>query len=121
MPDSAARRASAAHPQEPRERRDRVRLSGIAILETRGRVLGWPEPRAYVSDLQANSKMLVRVQKQTGKTETQSFRIQKSKPLIDEIDAVLAKHYGFSAAELDFIVNYDIKFRLGADEAEDDE
>jgi hypothetical protein len=29
--------------------------------------------------------------------------------------AVLARHYGFTAAELDFILNYDIKYRLGRD------
>lgn len=27
----------------------------------------------------------------------------------------LAGHYGFTAEELDFILNYDIKFRLGRD------
>ena len=57
--------------------------------------------------------MLARNQKQTGKTETQSFKIQKSKPIIDEIDHVLAKHYGFTNEELDFIINYDIKYRMG--------
>ena len=36
-----------------------------------------------------------------------------SKPIIDEIDTVLAQHYGFTAEELDFILNYDIKYRLG--------
>jgi len=36
-----------------------------------------------------------------------------SKPVIDEIDAVLAQHYGFTAEELDFIINYDIKYRMG--------
>lgn len=36
-----------------------------------------------------------------------------SKPIIDEIDKVLAKHYGFSEEELDFIINYDIKYRMG--------
>jgi hypothetical protein len=36
-----------------------------------------------------------------------------SKPILDEIDTVLAKHYGFTAEELDFILNYDIKYRLG--------
>lgn len=38
---------------------------------------------------------------------------QKSKPIIDEIDKVLAKHYGFTDEELDFIINYDIKYRMG--------
>ncbi len=39
-----------------------------------------------------------------------------SKPIIDEIDAVLAEHYGFTEEELDFIVNYDIKYRMGRGE-----
>ena len=43
----------------------------------------------------------------------------KSKPIIDEIDKVLAKHYGFTEEELDFIINYDIKYRMG-DELNDD-
>ncbi|HUW32941.1 MAG TPA: hypothetical protein VM223_15140 [Planctomycetota bacterium] len=44
------------------------------------------------------------------------------KPIIDEIDRVLAKHYGFTDEELDFIINYDIKYRMGkgGGEEEDD-
>ena len=38
----------------------------------------------YLEDLQRNSTMLVRRQKQTGRIETQSFKIQKSKPIIDK-------------------------------------
>ena len=37
----------------------------------------------------------------------------KSKLIIDEIDSVLAQHYGFTDEELDFIINYDIKYRMG--------
>jgi hypothetical protein len=40
---------------------------------------------------------------------------KKSKPIIDEIDKVLAKHYGFTEEELDFIINYDIKYRMGSE------
>ena len=36
-----------------------------------------------------------------------------SKPIIDEIDRVLAEHYGFTDEDLDFIINYDIKYRVG--------
>jgi hypothetical protein len=55
---------------------------------------------------------------------TKPFR--PSKPIIDEIDTVLARHYGFSDEELDFIINYDIKYRMGDDlfndgDDEDDE
>jgi len=35
------------------------------------------------------------------------------KAILDEIDRVLAKHYGFTDEELDFIINYDIKYRMG--------
>jgi len=75
----------------------------------------------YLKDLDKNSTMLVREQKQTGTTETQSFKIQKSKPILDEIDTVLAKHYGFTSEELDLILNYDIKYRLGRSGGEQEE
>ncbi|MFH1515157.1 MAG: hypothetical protein ABIG42_06830 [bacterium] len=35
------------------------------------------------------------------------------KHIIDEIDRVLARHFGFTDEELDFIINYDIKYRMG--------
>ncbi len=71
----------------------------------------------YIVDLQTNSTMRVRNQISTGRTETQSFKVQKSKSIIDRIDKVLAMHYGFDDEETDFLVNYDIKFRVGLDEA----
>jgi hypothetical protein len=43
-----------------------------------------------------------------------------SKPIIDEIDCVLARHYGFTDEELDFIINYDIKYRMGQEAEGDD-
>ena len=43
-----------------------------------------------------------------------------SKPIIDEIDRALAKHYGFTDEELDFIINYDIKYRMGRDGGEEE-
>lgn len=36
-----------------------------------------------------------------------------SKSLIDNIDAALAPHYSFTDEQLDYIINFDIKFRLG--------
>ncbi len=38
------------------------------------------------------------------------------KPIIDEIDRALARHYGLSDEELDFIINYDVKYRMGSDQ-----
>jgi len=44
-----------------------------------------------------------------------------SKPIIDDIDRMLAKHYGFTDEELEFIINYDIKYRMGRDSDKGDE
>jgi len=46
-------------------------------------------------------------------TNELNFDISQSKPIIDEVDRVLAKYYGFADEELDFIINYDIKYRMG--------
>ena len=34
---------------------------------------------------------------------------------------VLAKHYGFTNEDMDFIINYDIKYRMGRDTENDKE
>lgn len=49
------------------------------------------------------------------------FFASMSKPIIDEIDYVLAEHFGFTDEQLDFIINYDIKFRLGQDSCDEEE
>ena len=36
-----------------------------------------------------------------------------SKPIIDQIDRLLADHYQLDEAEADFIINYDLKYRTG--------
>ena len=51
--------------------------------------------------------------KTRGPSYTFRYQNYKSKPTIDEIDQLLAQHYGFTAEELDFIINYDIKYRMG--------
>jgi hypothetical protein len=76
--------------------------------------------KEYLEDLDANSHLLTRQQRQTGETQTQSFKVQKSKPILDRIDATLATHYNFTNEELDFIQNYDIKYRVGATAENDD-
>lgn len=67
-------------------------------------------------DYQKNSHIKVRNYAKKGRVFTmrkQHFFIKYSKPIIDEIDKVLAVHYGFTDEELDFIINYDIKYRMG--------
>ncbi len=57
--------------------------------------------------------------KSTGNVVYDEYYPKKSKHIIDEIDRILAKHYGFTEEETDFIINYDIKYRMGK-ELEDD-
>lgn len=38
-----------------------------------------------------------------------------SKGLIDIIDEAIAPHYGFTQEEVDFIINFDVKFRMGGE------
>ncbi len=59
--------------------------------------------------------------KTTGKVVYDEFSPRHSKLIIDEIDRVLAQHYGFTDEELDFIINYDIKYRMGRDDGDEDE
>ena len=62
--------------------------------------------------MKANSKRRVYHYKTTVRVEYDEFYMRISKPIIDEIDSVSARHYGFTEEELDFIVNYDIKYRM---------
>ena len=70
-------------------------------------------------DLNDNKTELIVNSKTRGIVSSFVFKKKLSKPIIDEIDKVLAKHYGFTEEELDFIINYDIKYRMG-DELNDE-
>lgn len=65
------------------------------------------------NDMQANSMRRVYNYKTTGRVEYDEFYMKKSKSIIDKIDTILAKHYNFTEEELDYIINYDIKYRMG--------
>lgn len=61
--------------------------------------------------LNANSKS--QQYETTGSRKQLIFHPAASKSIIDEIDIILAKHYNFTEEEIDFIINYDIKYRMG--------
>jgi hypothetical protein len=69
---------------------------------------------ALMIDLKKHAVRKAAVSRVTGRVEYDEFWPRHSKAIIDDIDTALATHYGFSDEELDFIVNYDIKYRLGA-------
>ena len=68
---------------------------------------------ALEKDLNDKKTTLVVNSKTRGIINSFVFKKKLSKPIIDEIDKALASHYGFTEEELDFIINYDIKYRMG--------
>lgn len=66
-------------------------------------------------DLDANKRKLITNSSTRGTVNSFVYRKKLSKSIIDEIDTVLALHYGFTDEELDFIINYDIKYRMGSE------
>jgi hypothetical protein len=66
-----------------------------------------------MKDYETNANRKQTLYKTTGKVIYDEYYPRKSKHIIDEIDKVLAQHYGFTDEELDFIINYDIKYRMG--------
>jgi hypothetical protein len=52
-----------------------------------------------------------------GQCQVPFYRQGASKSILDAIDTVLAEHYGMTGEELDFILSYDSKFRMGENHA----
>lgn len=74
------------------------------------------------SDYQRNSHIKERNYSKKGRSFTmqkQHFFIKYSKPIIDQIDTLLAKYYRFTSSQLDFVINYDIKYRMGDELSEE--
>ncbi|OQA89175.1 MAG: hypothetical protein BWY28_01213 [bacterium ADurb.Bin236] len=91
-------------------------------------VRSFPIPKSLVHEdrlVQLGDKLMVALLKGTERKNIQTqdghkiaydeYYGWKAKELINEIDHVLSKHYGFTDEELDFIINYDIKYRMGKD------
>ena len=73
---------------------------------------------ALVDDLEKNAEVRIRRRADGSERKEVNYFVGKSKFLIDKIDRVLAEHYGFTDEELDFIINYDIKYRIGRESEE---
>ena len=64
--------------------------------------------KRYLREIRATSRTMLK-----SGLRIETFDYAACKPVIDEIDRALAQHYGFTDEELDFIINYDIKYRMG--------
>ena len=69
--------------------------------------------KQLMADYKENSRLKEQTSSRTGEIIYQEFYPRLSKCVIDKIDCVLAEHYGFTDEELDYIINYDIKYRMG--------
>ena len=74
-------------------------------------------------DFRQKSALLEMNYENRGKLLIQTFQPRLSKSLLDEIDRAMSAYYHFNDEELDFIINHDIKYRMGqsADEDEDED
>ena len=73
-----------------------------------------------ITNLQDNSYLQDVSYKKYGNLKLQVFQPRLSKDIVDNIDRVLAEHFGFNDQQLDFIINYDIKYRMGKELEEED-
>jgi hypothetical protein len=77
----------------------------------------------HEEDLYAHSKRRRIKYRTTGWIEYDEFYPRESKAVVDRIDELLASHFGFTPEELDYVINYDIKYRMGVEgegEADDE-
>lgn len=94
------------------------------ILNNQDKELFIELSQTYMNDLQLNSIRKEANYKKTGKAVWDEFYPRHSKHIADKIDSILSQHYDFTAEELDYIINYDIKYRMGdslQDDGDDDE
>jgi hypothetical protein len=76
--------------------------------------------KELMSELHLNSNLETRVYKKIGTLKVLTFSPRLSKGKMDDLDRLIGEIYGLTSEEVDFIVNYDIEFRLGV-ETEDEE
>jgi hypothetical protein len=81
----------------------------------------WQQGDELTRAIQSSSKKKSITTKQGYLIEYDEINAAKERHLIEAVDGLLAKGFGLTDEELDFIVNYDIKYRLGADADEDEE
>ena len=69
--------------------------------------------RLLEDDMKSKSEKRVYNYRTVGRVEYDEFYMKKSKLIIDKIDVALSQYYNFTEEELDYIINYDYKYRMG--------
>ncbi len=73
------------------------------------------------ADMFANAEKKMQSYATTGARMQLIFRPTKSKPIIEDIDRILGKHYNLNEEQLEFIISYDNKYRLTKETEEEEE
>jgi len=92
----------------------------VGLASERGKMLKSANSE-LMRNLRSNSVRRRIPYRSTGIVEYDEFYPRLSKRQVDQIDWILADFFGLTADELDFIVNYDIKFRMAQDGGDDEE
>ena len=64
-----------------------------------------------LEDLEKNADVRLRVRKDGTQQREVNYRVGKSKSIIDQVDFILASHYGLNEREVQYLVNFDAKHR----------
>lgn len=73
---------------------------------------------SLMKDLQKHSRRRVYTYEASGRVEYDEFYPKLSKSFVDNIDSILGDHYGFETDEIDWLINFDAKYRMGRDSLE---
>ncbi len=72
-----------------------------------------------MDDMKIRSELRQRAHKGGNISDIQTFFPSRSKKIVDELDVVLAQYYNLSDEEVDYVINYDIQYRLNQNLEED--
>ena len=108
--DSGSRSPKTSSPKA--KRRNSCALSGTPSTATANAATPESLSSTHLRFRQHSQRTKTRY-KATGKVIYDEFDQKPAKPIVDQSDRTLAHHYGFTEEELDFIINYDIKYRMG--------
>ena len=58
--------------------------------------------------------------KKTGLVMYDEFNVSKSKSILDEVDRVLGAHFGLESKQIDYLMNFEVKFRMSGEKESED-
>ena len=88
-------------------------------LSTEGRRRLVELSRALMKSYRAHKAMKEKTSKSTGHVLYEEFYPRLSKDVLDEIDLVIGAEFGISKAQQDFLLNCEIKYRMGGTDDEE--